>query len=128
MAMTKADKQEIKEMLMENLGHIEKTLDLKLKNVQEKIDPIIQKLDATIVQTTKTNGSVRDHSEKIFKLEQKIQHSIADCPQQSVITEMRDDMITGKGIKKLLITAVGVIGGIVAIVATIIALIQNSLL
>jgi len=42
--------------------------------------------------------------------------------------EMRDDMITRKSIKKMLVTVVAVIGSIVAIIAAIVAIIQDKII
>lgn len=137
--MTSADKQEIRELLMSNLDHIKETIDmkisslddtvnLKLINVEQKIDYSIKKLEETVVQTTKTNGSVRTQGERITSLEGRIPHTLANCPQQPIIMEMRDDMITRKSIKKMLVTVVAVIGSIVAIIAAIVAIIQDKII
>jgi len=124
---------------MSNLDHIKETIDmkisslddtvnLKLINVEQKIDYSIKKLEETVVQTTKTNGSVRTQGERITSLEWRIPHTLANCPQQPVIMEMRDDMITRKSIKKMLVTVVAVIGSIVAIIAAIVAIIQDKII
>ena len=116
--MTTADQKIIKEMTMELIGHFEEVLDLKLQIINHK-------LDATIIQTTKTNGSVQGHSERIRSLEARIPHTIANCPQQNTIQELRDESITKKSMKKMLVTTVLVIGTLVGIVATVVALIQE---
>lgn len=117
--MTQADHNLIKEMNSEMIKHISEILDLKLTIINNK-------LDATVIQTTKTNGSVLNHSERILTLEQNKTHTVTNCPQQPIIQEMRDEMITRKSIKKMLLTTVTAIGLIVGAIATIIALLQQA--
>ena len=116
--MTAADQKAIKEMNAEMLGHISTILDLKLEIIENK-------LDETIRQTTKTNGTVVNHAERIQKLESTNRHSVSSCPQNEIITEMRDQMITHRSIKKMLITVVTVLAALIGIFATVIAIIEK---
>ena len=113
MEMTREDHTQIKELFQTGIDHINAIQDLKMKLIE-------QKLDSIIVQTTKTNGTVRRHSEQLADIEQGKWHSIATCPQAVVVNEVRDSMITGKSIKKLIVTSITITGIIVAIVIGII--------
>jgi len=109
MAMTRDDHSQIKDLFQTGIDHINAIQDLKMKLIEQKLDSIID-------QTTKTNGNVRRHSEQIADIEQGKWHSIVTCPQAKVISEVRDSMITGKSIKRLVVTSITITGIIVAIV------------
>ena len=109
MAMTRDDHTQIKELFQTLIDHINAIQDLKMKLIEQKLDSIID-------QTTKTNGTVRRHSEQLADIEQGKWHSIVTCPQAKVVSEVRDSMITSKSIKRLIISSITITGIVVAIV------------
>lgn len=109
MAMTRDDHTQIKELFQTGIDHINAIQDLKMKLIEQKLDSIID-------QTTKTNGTVRRHSEQLADIENGKWHSIVTCPQSKVVNEVRDSMITSKAIKRLIISSITITGIVVAIV------------
>lgn len=116
--MTEKDVKMIKESQQELIEHLTEVLDLKFELVNRK-------LDATIVQTTKTNGTIINHERRLTEIEREIPHTISRCPQNQIIQTLRDEMITKKSIKRMFITMVAVLGGLIGIVATILAMTEQ---
>jgi hypothetical protein len=58
---------------------------------------------------TKLNGKVAEH-EKIINI--NLPHTINACAQKDTITEIRDNMVSGKAMRKTIITSVTLTGGI----------------
>jgi hypothetical protein len=109
--MTAEDKREFQNLKMEiqtllNTGieHLKEVIELKTENIEEK-------QDRTIVQTTKTNGTVIKHTEQITELiieqarivtllELAVNHTIENCPHTKTVNELRDAKIEITGADK----------------------------
>jgi hypothetical protein len=113
--MTKADKDDIREMFTIGIEHIKEIQSIHWKEFEASLIRIEE-------QTKKTNGTVLRHSEKIAALDKTLPHTIATCPQNGKIETMYRDMVTTRSIKKMLVTAVIIIGAIIGIVNVVIGL------
>jgi hypothetical protein len=107
--MTKADKDEMREMLTDILsGHIEK-IDGKFNLIDEKLERIES-------QTTKTNGRVNRLETVSMDTLIKQKEHIINCPLNERVKTLEGDVITSKTIRKMFIqgfTILGIIGGLV---------------
>jgi hypothetical protein len=110
MTMTKQDHTEIKELFADGIAHINQVQELKMKLIDQKLDSIIE-------QTTRTNGTVRKHTEQLGLLEKSLPHSVDGCPQNMRIAQMWEERAVGKGVKSWKI-AVG--SGAVAVISAIV--------
>ena len=100
-------KEEIRTEIIQPLlrvTHADHDADMKVINM---------KLDAIIVQTTKTNGGLSDANKKIEELEKKEIAHIIDCPQTERVRALEDNQLSQKSIKKWIAGSVGVATGVV---------------
>lgn len=102
MPLTAKDLEYIESIFDKGIKTIEKVLDLKTKNLEDK-------QDTTIIQTTKTNGTVIRHTEQITSLiiEQSrivtlLTESLThpNCPQNMKMDALWERHITEKGVGK----------------------------
>ena len=125
--MSPSEKLEMKEQF----ESIKEIIELKLKNIEDK-------LDRTIIQTTKTNGTVTRHTEQIFEglahyaelkseISNGLAHSTETCPHKSTIVELRDGMMTAKSMKRLMISGITITGIVVGVMGTLFALVLGVL-
>jgi hypothetical protein len=128
MALTKPDREDIQEMLDRAVKSMYDLSNAKMTGIVNVIDI---KLDAIITQTTKTNGTVIAHTKQINDLlvkqgtlEEdviyKYNHSIEQCPQSKIITELNENMLASKGFWKRMTWLVGIVVGLGGLFFTII--------
>jgi DNA-binding ferritin-like protein len=90
--MNLQDKQLIEEMFRGQT----KYLHAQFETIHENFDKVNNRLD-------KLNGKVAEHEKT---LNQNIPHTVAHCAQSEVITDLRDNMVTSRGIKKVMIASI----------------------
>ena len=90
--MNLQDKQLIEEMFRGQTRY----LNAQFETIQDSFDKVTTRLD-------KLNGKVAEH-EKVIN--QNIPHTVNHCAQTEVITELRDNMVTSRGIKKVMIASI----------------------
>lgn len=105
--MTKSEHSEIQNMFDIGIAHIKEIMNLKL--------------DFIIEQNAKSNEIIGKHTEQITVLKRELPHTAAKCPHNVTIQELRDNMITSRGIKRLMVTSITITGIIVTLIATIIS-------
>lgn len=113
--LSATDKKEIQGMLDNVTSHLAQVRQLEMQIIDGKLDSIIE-------QTTKTNGTVRKHTEQLGVLEKLFPHSQESCPNKKVIQELRDDFVVQNGLKKwkaAFLVAMGVISGAIVSFLTI---------
>jgi len=107
MALTRADKEDIQEMLTTAISHIKEVQSEVMKGVNGSLTRIEE-------QTTKTNG-------RVTALEKQLPHTISNCPHTNIINELRDSSVENKGVKswKMATMAIGAafLGALVAVIA-----------
>jgi len=105
--MTKAERNEIQDMFDGGIKHIKEIMNIKF--------------DFIIEQNVKASEVISKHTDQISVLRRELPHTVTKCPQNVTIQELRDNMITSRGIKKLMVTSITITGIIVTLIATIIS-------
>ena len=100
--MNAQDKQLIEEMFRGQTRY----LNAQFETIQDSFDKVNNRLD-------RLNGKVAEH-EKVIN--QNIPHTVNHCAQTGVITELRDNMVTTRGIRKVLITGLTSASAVAAII------------
>jgi hypothetical protein len=77
--------------------YIESRIEGLGKLINAQFENVHDKLESIETQTKRTNGTVQEH-DRIIK--DNLPHTIAKCPQQNVIQEIRDNMIKTEDITK----------------------------
>jgi tetrahydromethanopterin S-methyltransferase subunit B len=115
--MTQQDRGEVREMIHGILSGWEAAtvaredlIGVSLKNIEEHLGKI--------------NGKVSEH-EKIINI--NIPHSIDKCPQKDTIKEIRDNMITNKGVRTTIFTAIVGASALVTVIFIVIKLVTGNL-
>jgi hypothetical protein len=106
--MTKADKEEIKEILHDYVSGVMARVDSKFEIIDIKLDEIKE-------QTTKHNG-------RMSILEFKEARHTIDCPNVDKIRALEDHTLTTKSIKNWIVGSVSIVGILMSILFIIIKL------
>lgn len=121
-----------------SLSDIKEMIESVVKSSEEKtslkLDNITSKVDATLVQATKTNGRVNKLEDDVIILQQTFtndsKHRLTDCPQGPIIKEvdkrlrnLEDVKLTTEAQEKLINSAIVKASVIVGIIATIMGII-----
>ena len=103
--MTPKDRTEVREMLHDILSgwQAANTAQADITNAG------LKKIDDHL---TKLNGKVAEH-EKIINI--NLPHTINACAQRDTITEIRDNMVSGRSMRKTIITSISATGGVISI-------------
>jgi len=117
MPLTRTDKEDIQLMFDSGINHIKEVEALKMQLINQKLDSIIE-------QTTKTNGTVKGHIEKIGLLEKQVIHSTDNCPQNNKINTLYDSFNADRSIKKWKVAALAMLGAIVGAIVSVIAVFE----
>lgn len=98
--MEPIERNEVRDMIALHFETFRKELDRRdivLLVSLERIDKHLEKL----------NGKILEHE---LKIANALPHTIANCPQQDKIIELRDNMLTTKSMKKTIYIAIGLMG------------------
>lgn len=109
MALTRSDKEDIQQMHDVTINHIKEILTITTNNLKEDLVTIKE-------QTNKTN-------ERVTTLEKNLPHTTANCPHTAIISELRDDSIVSKGIKRWQIALIAIVGAVLGSAASLAAFI-----
>jgi hypothetical protein len=90
------ERAEIREMISDLIAPLQTELIAQGKLTNLSLNSIDHRLD-------KINGSVSRH-ERIIS--ENLPHTTANCAQKTTIQEIRDNMITGKAIKRTIIASI----------------------
>jgi hypothetical protein len=118
MALTKSDRDEIRGMLTDQSAHIKELHDATIRPIAHKIDEILE-------QTKRTNGRVTIAEKHITTLQDTLPHSKEACPHKDTIQALRDNMLTAKHIRKLIISSITLTGVIVTIILSILQYLER---
>ena len=115
--MTKQDHTDIKELFASGIDHIKELQELKMALIEQKLDSIIE-------QTTKTNGTVRGHTDQIALLSRSLPHTVDGCPQNERIQAIWEDRVAQKGVKQWKIAVMALAVRLISSLGTIIAVFE----
>ncbi len=110
--MTAKDRQEVREIFKDIMaGYMVSIQGYVSSNNAQYIatDGALDKIDKHL---EKLNGTVAEHEKKIL---QELPHTIANCPQQDKIQNIRDNMVSNKAIQKAIYTGIIATGAIASI-------------
>lgn len=112
MAMTKADKQEMTDVFNLALKNFKQIEILERELISQQLDRIEKKIDYT-------NGTVKEHTSEIEILKKDLPHTAEGCPNKILLKTLSDAHTSNKAVRNWIITALGVLLGVVGgIVAT----------
>ena len=115
--MTQQDRGEVREMIHGILSGWEAATIAR----EDLIGSSLKNIETHLA---KINGKVAEH-EKILNI--NIPHTIDKCPQKGTIQEIRDNMITNKGITKAVVIAITASSALVTVIFIVIKLVTGNL-
>lgn len=89
--MNSEDKKELKEILRDHIAGIIAEHNAQLTIINAHLSTLKEGQERIEEQTTKTNGTVREHTEKIHKLEKEDLIHFMSCPQTERIETLGKD-------------------------------------
>jgi len=90
--MTAKDISLITSLLDERFKGVQTAMNAEFSIVNGRLHSYNRKLEQVVTQTTKTNGSVAAVTERVIQLEKQELIHFVNCPQTSVIAELKKEI------------------------------------
>lgn len=99
----------------EILEHIQLIIENKLGKLDSNLQLIVQEVAFIKAQTTKTNGRVTVLEDNFYDLEKISESHYGKCPNNTIIREIQDTLLSRKSIRNWLFASIGIVSGVITL-------------